>query len=275
MSEYLAVAAIVKAEDPFLDEWIAYHRLMGVDYFILYDDDPRQNLSMLTARHRAYVTVFSKAEFDNNSDGRNRQTRAYEHSLKQTGCRWIAFIDVDEFIVMRKHSTIVEFLHEFEDAEAVALTWNMFGHNGYFENPPGLVTELHTRRQAQPGNMRKLIVKRESVVSVRGAHVCQMKCRHSILDENHKLSTREQYPGKTDIAHINHYFCRSFENWMARVQRGSVAYSPEFYPPSEAWKYDELQCLKKFVSYTKTSNELVDEFMLRYSDSIRSYLASL
>src|ERR1019366_7951356 len=175
MPEYLAIAAILRAEAPFIDEWLAYHRLMGVDHFLLYDDDPRQNLGTLTERHRAYVTVFGKAEFDCTPDGRNRQTRAYEHSLKQTRCRWVALIDVDEFIVIRKHPTIVEFLREFENAEAVALTWHMFGHNGYFENPSGLITESLARRQAEPGNMRKLIVKREDVLSVKGAHACQMR----------------------------------------------------------------------------------------------------
>ena len=44
---YLAICAIFRDEAPFLDEWIAFHRLMGVEHFFLYDngsvDNPRSN----------------------------------------------------------------------------------------------------------------------------------------------------------------------------------------------------------------------------------------
>src|SRR5262245_25609317 len=40
----VCVVAILKDEDPFVEEWVAYHRLIGVDHFYLYDNDPRQPL---------------------------------------------------------------------------------------------------------------------------------------------------------------------------------------------------------------------------------------
>jgi hypothetical protein len=38
----VCLAAILKEEDSFVEEWVAYHRLLGVDHFYLYDNDPRQ-----------------------------------------------------------------------------------------------------------------------------------------------------------------------------------------------------------------------------------------
>lgn len=274
LSEFLALAAILRAEDPFLDEWLAYHRLLGVDHFLLYDDDPRQNLRSLVDKHRAYTTVFDWSDGYHLGSGRNRQTKAYEHSLRQTTCRWIGFIDVDEFIVLRKHQDLIEFLADFRDANAVVLTWHVFGHNGFYSNPKGLITESLTRRQAAPGRMMKSLVRREFVLAVPNAHACTMANHNAVFDANHNRYTNDYYPGKTALAHVNHYMCRSFENWMARVDRGEVAFTPTTYPKDAAWRYDEKACLKKFVELTKTFNEMVDEYMLKYADPIRQFLAT-
>jgi hypothetical protein len=57
VADTVCLAAILKDEDPFVEEWVAYHRLLGVDHFHLYDNDPRQPLSEILALHRDYVTV--------------------------------------------------------------------------------------------------------------------------------------------------------------------------------------------------------------------------
>ena len=36
----VCVGAILKDEDAFVEEWVAYHRILGVDHFYLYDNDP-------------------------------------------------------------------------------------------------------------------------------------------------------------------------------------------------------------------------------------------
>jgi hypothetical protein len=50
--------------------------------------------------------------------------------------------------------------------------------------------------------------------------------RELVFDANHNRFTIDQYPNKTAVAHINHYVCRSFTIWMARVQRGCLSYEP-------------------------------------------------
>ena len=62
LADTVCVAAILKDEDSFVEEWVAYHRLLGVDHFYLYDNDPRQPLSDILALHRDYVTVRSLAD---------------------------------------------------------------------------------------------------------------------------------------------------------------------------------------------------------------------
>ena len=95
----VCVAAILKDEDAFVEEWVAYHRLLGVDHFYLYDDDPRQPLKKLLARHRDYVTVhpWLIGHDDARYPGRTKQIKAYAHCLAYEAFRytWVAFIDGD------------------------------------------------------------------------------------------------------------------------------------------------------------------------------------
>lgn len=38
MSNYLSICAVIKNEGPYLEEWIEFHRIQGVEHFYLYDN---------------------------------------------------------------------------------------------------------------------------------------------------------------------------------------------------------------------------------------------
>src|SRR5262245_41714424 len=134
----VCVAAILKHEDHFVEEWIAYHRLLGIDHFYLYDNDPRQPLSGILARHREYVTVhpWVISHDDRRYPGHTTQVKAYTHCLENYAgsYAWVAFIDCDEFIALEEHRDLKEFLAEFDGYDSIALNWHVFGHNGYYED---------------------------------------------------------------------------------------------------------------------------------------------
>jgi hypothetical protein len=273
----VCVVAIVRDELPFLDEWLAYHRLLGIGHFVLYDDDPALPLREFTQPHRDYVTVVDWYGKSGTLPGRNRQTKAYVHSLDGVRSRfkWVAFIDIDEFIVLRQHDTLPSFLAGFENCGAVALCWHVFGHNGYFKDPPGLVTATLTRRMAHPGNRCKSISKVAAIADIRSAHRCALHPGFGItVDANGRPFSDALYPGKSEVACVNHYACRSFEHWMGRPKRGSVIDDVMHLYPENRWKSEPEGCLQHFVEFiAKEANEYVDEFMLRFKKPIEDYLA--
>lgn len=77
----LCIVAILRDELKFVDEWLAYHRLLGVDHFFLYDDDPDGRLAGHISPHRGYATVIPWHDRHEQYSGRNKQTKAYSHSL--------------------------------------------------------------------------------------------------------------------------------------------------------------------------------------------------
>lgn len=272
----ICAVAIVKGDSAFIEEWLVYHRLIGVDHFYIYDNDPLLPLAPLLEPYRDFVTVIDwPGDPTAGWPGRNRQTRTYTHALQaaRSAYEWVTFIDVDEFIVLRHHASLAEFLPLFEKFGSIRLQWHVFGHNGFYEDPPGLVTAALTRRMAAPSPRTKTITRIDAIASITSAHFCRLKWLWRSADANGQTFGDAIYPGKTHRAHINHYQCRSFTSWMGRVQRGDVSFDPSNVPPEHAWRLDKDLCLRQFVeTVAKDKNELVDEFMLRFEGPIRRRL---
>jgi hypothetical protein len=272
----LCAVAIVSGDGPFVAEWVAYHRLIGVDHFLLYDNDPAQPLPGLLEGFEDFVTVVPWPDDPTASwPGRNLQTKTYTHALAQvrTNYTWVAFLDVDEFIVLHEHESLAAFLSSFGSAGSVRLNWHVFGHNGHYEDPDGLITAALTRRMATPSPRTKAISRTQAVDIITSAHSCRLKRDWVTVDANGRVYTDALYPGKTEVAHVNHYQCRSFLSWMGRVMRGDVSFDRSTVPPEHAWRLDEHLCLRWFVeTIAKDRNELVDDHMLRFERPIIEFL---
>jgi hypothetical protein len=273
----ICAVAIVKGEERFIEEWLVYHRLLGVNHFFLYDNDPELPLRSLLSAYESFVTVIDWPGDPTASwPGRNLQIKTYTHALacKAASYTWVTFLDPDEFIVLRKHDTLPTFLSLFENVGSVRLNWHVFGHNGYYENPKGLVTAALTRRMAMPSPRTKAITRTEAVTSIESAHCCRLKRGWRTVDANGQLYSEALYPGKTHCAHINHYQCRSFLTWMGRVRRGDVSFDRSSVPADHRWRFDEHLCLRQFVeTVAKDRNELVDDSMLQFESRILTQLA--
>lgn len=273
----ICLVAILRDEEPFLDEWLVYHKMLGIDHFYLYDDAPDLPLQKLLQPHAEYITIIPWHNMHQVLPGVNRQTKAYMHAVAEYGAgfEWITFIDGDEFIVLRHHHTLNDFLAGFSQAVSVSLHWHVFGHNGFYDDPPGLITALLTRRKEIPNTNVKSITRPEAIIEIRSAHGCVLN-KNGWVDANNREYNNLLYKGKTDLAHINHYQCRSFKRWMQRVKRGCVyADSLEVLPDMDLWRLNEEQCLKQFVAMTSDKNEMIDLYMQKYTAAILYRLMKL
>jgi hypothetical protein len=273
----VCAVAIVKGEDRFIEEWLVYHRLLGVNHFFLYDNDSKLPLRSLLSAYENFVTVVDWPGDPTASwPGRNLQIKTYTHALacNAASYTWVTFLDPDEFIVLRRHDTLPIFLSSLGEVGSVRLNWHVFGHNGYYEDPNGLVTAALTRRMAAPSTRTKAISRTEAVTSIDSAHCCRLKRGWRTVDANGRPYSEALYLGKTDCAHVNHYQCRSFLTWMGRVRRGDVSFDQSNVPADHRWRLDDHLCLRQFVeTVAKDKNELVDDFMLRFESRIATQLA--
>lgn len=126
------IVGCMKNEAPYILEWIAYHRAIGVDNFLIYTNGCEDGTAELLDRLDAMGLLHHR----NNDDwkGNSPQQYALNRSLKEPVIRnadWIIHIDVDEFINIRcGNGTLDDFFAAVPDATNVAMTWRLFGHNG-------------------------------------------------------------------------------------------------------------------------------------------------
>jgi Glycosyltransferase family 92 len=241
---YLAACAIYLDEAPYLQEWIEFHRLVGVEKFFLYN-----NLS--TDEHRAvlapYVdegTVVLKDWPDTPG-----QASAYRDCLDQhrEDARWIAFIDIDEFLFSPTLAPLPQILAEYEQWPGVHINWALFGPSGHETKPDGLVVETYTQRapDSHPFNrMCKCVVDPRRTIRI-GANIsphCFDYTEGEGVDENFQLRDKRPGRGQTDKVsfarlRINHYYVKSKAQWIAKVDRPKAdsgqrrGYKPEGYAP--------------------------------------------
>ena len=116
---YLAACTIYRDDAAYLAEWIEFHRLMGVERFFLYDngstDDHEQVLAPYVAEGIVVVHQWPHAFLGHNGRPRAIFT-AFEDCCGRHAqdARWIAFLDVDEFLFSPTGASLPEVLQEYE-----------------------------------------------------------------------------------------------------------------------------------------------------------------
>ncbi|MCB1335718.1 MAG: glycosyltransferase family 2 protein [Roseivivax sp.] len=127
------IVACMKTEAPYILEWIAYHRMIGVDSFVIYTNGCQDTTEPLLQRLAALGVVHHRP--NEGWKGKSPQQHALNRAMSDpviTASDWVIHIDVDEFINIRcGNGTLDDFLARApEGTSHVAMTWRVFGHGG-------------------------------------------------------------------------------------------------------------------------------------------------
>jgi len=129
------IVACMKNESPYIVEWIAYHRSIGFDTFLIYTNDCSDGTDTVLNRLQDMGVLTHRD--NNNWKGKSPQQHALNQAMHEPvvqNAAWIAHIDVDEFINIRTgNGTLTDFFQAAPDATNVAMTWRLFGHDGVTE----------------------------------------------------------------------------------------------------------------------------------------------
>lgn len=124
------VVAIARMENDYVNEWVGHHLGIGVNHIVIYDNSSSDEEKILSAIYERYldrVTVIQAY------DRKMYQIPAYMDAYSRFGDEydWIAYIDLDEFIMLQKDSDIHGFLDRIPaDCECYRMNWQIYGDNG-------------------------------------------------------------------------------------------------------------------------------------------------
>jgi hypothetical protein len=215
---YLGIGAIYRWEADYLREWVAFHRLVGVERFFLYDNASEDDhlAALAPFVEDGSVTVHEWPVFPG-------QGSAYDHCLARHGdeVRWLAFLDVDEFLFSPQGRPLPEVLKGFERHPGVGVSRAWMGTSGHRTKPEGLVLRNFSSRLHPPDPNRsvKSIVDPSRVVQRMNEHWFEYAGGEQAVDEHEQPLESWTRDLSFDVLRINHYFSKSEEEALVKFSR--------------------------------------------------------
>jgi hypothetical protein len=255
---YLSACAIFYNEAHYLREWVEFHRLVGVERFFLYDhrstDDWRSVLD-------PYVQTGEVLVHDWPIDP--GQVEAYQDCIERhrQDSRWIAFIDLDEFLFCPTGEPVSEILRDYEDYPGVGVNWRIFGTSGHAKRPDGLVTENYVYFNRNPRSRRtiKSIVDPTRAVRCVTGHYFAYRDGFAV-DELKRPIAGPDFAFSETMAmnrlRLNHYATKSEEEFSRKLARVRADTGVVYRDPLKA-KFGDVR----------------DEAILMYAPQLRAALA--
>ncbi len=202
----IEICAIIRNENDYLEEWINYHFSIGFNRIVLYDNHSQPAVSKLW--EQLPIPVQAKVQvlpWEEN----NAQIMCYTCHAQQSKAQWTAFIDADEFIILKNHKTIGEYLGTLGPTiSSVWLHWVCHSANGHWKKPIGGVMENYTKPCVRPLHDHfKTIARPKQVWQFENPHEC-------------KLVAGQRHNESLENAQLNHYFTKSYEEWLKKIARG-------------------------------------------------------
>ncbi len=256
MSAYLSAAAIYRDEGAYLREWIEFHRLVGVQRFFLYDNrSSDDHLDVLAPYVDDGTAVLHEWPEEPGQRG------AYDHCLREYGSdsRWIAFLDLDEFLFSPTLQPLSELLVEYEQWAAVGVNRATFGTSGLKTRPDGLVIESYVMYWPMVASI-KSIVDPSRTVRYQNPHAFVYRDDGFAVDE-HKGPIEGWFTKEFthERLQINHYYTRSEAEFRHKLEHGRA---------------DTGELREQPKSWERVSGRERDETITAYAPALKEALAS-
>ena len=203
---YACVCAIAKDETPHLREWALHHFAVGFEHIVLYDNGSAvpaaRTLADLADAGLLTVIDFPRREAP--------QLSAYYHCLRQwkTRSRWLAFIDIDEFVLPLGRRDVRDLLEDYEAWAGLAAHWMVFGSGGHLRRPPAGVTRSYTDGLCLHHHIKSLVQPQWVLKPLSPHHFAYAEGRFCVNEDRVPVLGASSYPVAEKIR-INHYFYKS------------------------------------------------------------------
>lgn len=255
----LSVVAIIKNERDYIEEWLNFYIISGVDHFYIYDNDSNDDTEKLLQKYiKQGLIDYVKMP------GEKRQCDAYNEAI-QTGrkeCRYMIIVDLDEFLFCSdKNEKLKDQIERVFDSDkhigGIIVNWLLFGSNGLERKPEGLVIENYVRRAKnsfEENKNYKSIIDPRKVIGFSCPHYPIYLIGKYAVNEKLERIEESKVKGSYSKLRINHYFTKSKEEYEIKKNRGKA-------------DLNEKRDWTDFVKHDR--NEVLDEEILYFIPELK------
>ncbi|RMD91644.1 MAG: glycosyltransferase family 2 protein, partial [Alphaproteobacteria bacterium] len=239
------IVTTMKNEGPFILEWLAYHRAIGVEKFLIYTNDCTDGTDRLLDLLQAKGIVEHR---DNpfRKTGLKPQHAALQAAESEEMVKaldWVVCMDVDEFINIHVgEGRLADLYAAVPEANLISMTWRLFGNSDIHEFDDGFITEAFTRcapqycRKPHQAWGFKTLYRNIGLFKKLGVHRPK-GLKPQLVDDIHWVNGSGKRLPKSmyrnawrstpatygyDLVTLNHYAVRSAESFLVKRDRGRV-----------------------------------------------------
>lgn len=260
----LAITAIAKNEGDYIEEWVAYYKVIGVDCIFLYDNESDDGIKDKIQKYidEGFV-IYHLIE------GSAKQRAAYDDALRQYGkkCKYMGFFDIDEFLMSSNPSdSVIDIIDDIfkndKNVGGLGINWYMYGSSGLTKKTDGLVMERFVCRagfDSVRNRSIKSIVNPLCVKCINHPHFADLHRGYYNTGLKGELIGNYLNPiSEESIMRVNHYYTKSREEWNKRRTLEEADYGGP----------------KRFVAFESVDeNDVKDETALYYLDKVKETMA--
>ena len=225
-----SICSIFKNEAPFLKEFIEYHMLIGFEHFYFYNnnsDDKFQNI-LDPYIQKGIVTLDEWPLIPGQPSCYQHFYENYRHETT-----WVSFLDLDEFFVPKKVTTIKEWIKPYEDYPTIMIYWKMFGTNGALNHDKTkLLTEQYINSWDKLTDIGKLLYNTNYEIPtffLGMMHAFDVRIAGVDIPPINQFGYFVKYNihrfnKQTPTIQLNHYWSKSYENYLEKHKRGSASF---------------------------------------------------
>ncbi|MFN6924046.1 MAG: glycosyltransferase family 2 protein [Tabrizicola sp.] len=241
----VTVVTTMKNEGPFILEWLAYHRAIGIDKFIVYTNDCTDGTDSFL-RLLAGKGLVEHRENPYRETGLKPQHAALEAADKEpivSGASWVVCMDVDEYINVRVgDGTLRALFDAVPEANLISMTWRLFGNADIHAFDPAPIIGQFDRcapemaRKPHQAWGFKTLFQNRGLFKKLGVHrpkglVSSLSHQVNWVNGSGKPMPESVYRTAWrsslstvgyDLVQLNHYAVRSAESFLVKRDRGRV-----------------------------------------------------
>ncbi len=204
----IALVAIAKNEDHYINEWIRYNLKLGFTKIFIYQNDwiakidPDIDMSKIEL-------IDWPSNYINEKLDPNIQINAYNDFIakKYLDFNWAAFFDCDEFLYMNKVKDLQTLLEMHCNDKSIQIDWRLFGDNG------------HTKVENGNYSVIDRFIMSAKMPFGRGKSMINFNLAKNELQSNgHETLPIKPIKIDSSDAEIAHYMCKSWEEFLNRRQ---------------------------------------------------------
>lgn len=218
----IALVTMAHNDELYIQEWIDYNLKLGFDDIHIFQNNWRwENTTYNENTHLHEYDGYSYKS-DEPTWVKSIQAKCFTEFGRKyyEQYDWVAFFDIDEFLVLKKTNNVKDFIKDYESHNCLIINWAMFGDNGIktFDEKYTSQLKRFTKRQKNLHLQFKSICK----PSPSFEHQVHWINGEWVDTKFNRGNTAFNYNATDEIAQLNHYYIRSYPEFLIKRERGGV-----------------------------------------------------